>query len=184
MNLPDPSADRDIKAPDAFVTLLMEHRHRLFAFILKQLINRADAEDVFQKTSVILWKKMDQFDRDNSFFHWACGIAHNEVRNFLKVQRRSKLHFDDELTVLLAQEARDEEVASESRLKAMQSCLNRLSDRQQKILRQCYSGSESITEVAEQLGRERTALYKQLARLRDKLVSCIRLQLAKEGGMS
>ena len=184
MNLSDPSDDRDIKAADAFVTLLMEHRHRLFAFILKQLINRADAEDVFQKTSVILWKKMDQFDADNSFFHWACGIAYNEIRNFLKVQRRSRLHFDDELTALLAKEARNEEVASESRLHAMRECLNRLSDRQQNILRQCYSGSESITQVAEQLGRERTALYKQLARLRDKLVACIRLHLANEGGTS
>lgn len=184
MNLPDRSDDRDTKAADAFVTLLMEHRHRLFAFILKQLINRADAEDVFQKTSVILWKKMDQFDSDSSFFHWACGIAHNEVRNYLKVQRRSKLHFDDELTTLLAEEARDEEVASESRLIAMRECLNRLSDRQQEILRQCYSGSETITQVADQLGRERTALYKQLARLRDKLVACVRLQLAKEGGTS
>ncbi|MCR9197675.1 MAG: sigma-70 family RNA polymerase sigma factor [Planctomycetaceae bacterium] len=184
MKLPDPSDDRDIKSADVFVSLLMEHRHRLFAFILKQLVNRADAEDVFQKTSVILWKKMDQFDNDSSFFHWACGIAHNEVRNFLKVQRRSKLHFDDELTALLAEEACEEDVASDSRLNAMRECLNRLSDRQQKILRQCYSGSESITQVAERLGRERTALYKQLARLRDKLVACIRLQLAKEGGMS
>jgi RNA polymerase sigma-70 factor (ECF subfamily) len=184
MNLPDLNDDSELKSADAFVNLLMEHRHRLFAFILKQLINQADAEDVFQKTSVILWKKMDQFDNDSSFFHWACGIAYNEVRNFLKVQRRSRLHFDDELTALLAQEARDEDVASESRLNAMRKCLNQLSDRQQRILRRCYSGSESITQVAEQLRRERTALYKQLARLRDKLVACIRLQLAKEGGTS
>ena len=156
----------------------------MFAFILKQLINRADAEDVFQRTSVILWKKMDQFDPDNSFFHWACGIAYNEVRNFLKVQRRSKLHFDDDLTALLAEEARDEDVASASRLDALRKCLDRLSDRQLSILRQCYTESDSITQVAERLGRERTALYKQLARLRDKLAACIRLQTTREGETS
>ena len=83
----------------------MEHRHRIYAFIGKQLANPADVEDVFQKTSVVLWKKMEQFDLDGSFFHWACGIAFNEVRNFLTVQRRSKLHFDFDLLELLAQEA-------------------------------------------------------------------------------
>ena len=51
---------------------------------------------------------MDQFNPGSSFFHWACGIAFNEVRNFLTVQRRSKLHFDDELVCLLAEEAAEE----------------------------------------------------------------------------
>ena len=95
MNEPQQSRTHsDSDATDAFVGLLMEHRHRIYAFIAKQLANPADVEDVFQKTSVVLWKKMEQFDSDGSFFHWACGVAFNEVRNFLTVQRRGKLHFD------------------------------------------------------------------------------------------
>ena len=168
----------------AFMALLMQHRHRLYAFIAKQLVNPADVEDVFQKTSIVLWKKMSDFDPDGSFFHWSCGIAFNEVRNFLTVQRRSRLQFDLELVGLLAQVAAEEESLSESRLDALRRCLTQLSDRQQSILRQCYAGTESITAVAEQLGRERTALYKQLARLREKLLDCIRLQLAQEGASS
>jgi RNA polymerase sigma-70 factor (ECF subfamily) len=165
----------------AFMALLMQHRHRLYAFIAKQLVNPADVEDVFQRTSIVLWKKMSTFDPDGSFFHWACGIAFNEVRNFLTVQRRSRLQFDLELVELLAQEAAEEESLSESRLDALRRCLAQLSDRQQSILQQCYAGPECITAVAEQLGRERTALYKQLARLREKLLACINLRLAQEG---
>lgn len=165
----------------AFMALLMEHRHRLYAFIAKQLVNPADVEDVFQKTSIVLWKKMQDFDAQGSFFHWACGIAFNEVRNFLTVQRRSRLHFDVELVELMACEAAEEESLSESRLDALRHCLRELSERQQLILQQCYAGTESITEVAQQLGRERTALYKQLARLREKLLACIRLRITQEG---
>lgn len=168
----------------AFMALLMEHRHRLYAFIAKQLVNPADVEDVFQKTSIVLWKKMSVFDPNGSFFYWACGIAFNEVRNFLTVQRRSRLHFDLELVELLAQEAAEEESLSESRLEALRICLRELSERQQLILQQCYAGTESITEVAQQLGRERTALYKQLARLREKLLACIRLRITQEGAAS
>jgi RNA polymerase sigma-70 factor, ECF subfamily len=169
---------------DAFVTLLMEHRHRLYAFIAKQLVNPADVEDVFQKTSIVLWKKLSLFDPNGSFFHWACGIAFNEVRNFLTLQRRSRLQFDLELVELLAQEAAEEASLSESRLDALRHCLKHLSERQQLILGQCYAGTESITDVAQQLGRERTALYKQLARLREKLLACIRLRLVQEGASS
>lgn len=165
---------------ETFMTLLMQHRHRLYAFIAKQLINPADVEDVFQKTSIVLWRKMSTFDSNGSFFHWACGIAFNEVRNFLTVQRRSRLHFDLELVGLLAQEAAEEESLSESRLHALRQCLSQLSNRQQAILQRCYEGTKSITDVAEQLGRERTALYKQLARLREKLLACINLRLAQE----
>ena len=166
---------------DAFVAMLMEHRHRLYAFIAKQLVNPADVEDVFQKTSVVLWKKMGQFDPEGSFFHWACGIAFNEVRNFLTVQRRSRLQLDVELVELLAEEAEAEASESEARLSALRECMPGLSDRQQEILRRCYMGTESITDVAASLGRERAAFYKQLARLKAKLQDCMRLRLTAEG---
>jgi RNA polymerase sigma-70 factor (ECF subfamily) len=166
---------------DAFVVRLMEHRHRLYAFIAKQLVNPADVEDVFQRTSIVLWKKMGEFDPEGSFFHWACGVSYNEVRNFLTVQRRQRLYFDAELLELLAEEARDEEELSAARLDALRACLGRLSDRQRQILQRCYSGTATITEVAASLGRDRGALYKQLARLREKLLGCIRLRLAREG---
>ncbi|QDU29252.1 ECF RNA polymerase sigma-E factor [Anatilimnocola aggregata] len=168
-------------ASDLFVAQLMEHRHRIYSFIAKQLVNPADAEDVFQKTSIVLWKKMQDFDAEGSFFHWACGIAFNEVRNFLTVQRRSRLHFDVELVELLAEEAKCEGELSESRLSALRHCMENLAARQQEILRRSYMGTSTITEVAEELGRERGALYKQLARLKEKLIDCIRVRLAQEG---
>ena len=166
---------------DAFVVRLMEHRHRLYAFIAKQLVNPADVEDVFQRTSIVLWKKMGEFDPEGSFFHWACGVAYNEVRNFLTVRRRERLHFDTELLDLLAAEARDEEALSQARLSALRACISHLSERQQEILQRCYTTATSITETAASLGRNRGALYKQLARLRAKLLDCIRLRLAREG---
>lgn len=177
-------ADRqpiELESADAFVELLVQHRHSLYSFIAKQLFNASDAEDVFQRTSLSLWKKKDTFDPEGSFFHWACGFAFNEVRNFLTTQRRNKLHFDLELTTLLAEEAREEEETSQNRLVALRECMTQLSQRQQEIMRRCYFGETSISEVAESLGRQRGALYKQIARLKDKLFDCIQLRIAQEG---
>lgn len=178
---PKNSSEAEQAASDAFVGLLVQHRHSIYAFIAKQLVNPADAEDVFQKTSIVLWRKMEQFDNTGSFFHWACGVAFNEVRNFRTTQRRSRLRFDDELVQLLAEESAEEENLSVARLAALRECMNRLSDRQQQIFRSCYAGADTITEVARQLGRDRGALYKQLARSKEKLLDCIRPQLAQSG---
>jgi RNA polymerase sigma-70 factor (ECF subfamily) len=59
--------------------------------------------------------------------------------------------------------------------------MEKFSARQQEILRRSYMGTSTITEVAEELGRERGALYKQLARLKEKLIDCIRVRLAQKG---
>jgi RNA polymerase sigma-70 factor, ECF subfamily len=108
-------------------------------------------------------------------------VAYNEVRNFLTVRRRDRLYFDAELLDLLADEAREEGELSEARLDALRACISHLSERQQQILQRCYATASSITEAAASLGRNRGALYKQLARLRARLLDCIRLRLAREG---
>jgi DNA-directed RNA polymerase specialized sigma24 family protein len=83
------------------------------------------------------------------------GLWHRVQRspNFLTVQQRSRLHFDVEVVERMAREAAEEESLSESRLDALRICLREFSERQQLILQQCYAGTETITEVAQQLGR-------------------------------
>ena len=183
MTLPDPNMApaHDDDATEAFIREMTAHRHRVCAFIAKQLVNPADVEDVFQKTSLVMWKKMDAFDPEGSFFGWACGIACNEVRNFLTVKRRSRLHFSADLVELLSEEAKEEGDLTQARLEALRTCVTTLTEGQRMVLRRCYAGTETITEVAAETGCGRDALYKQLARLRGKLMNCIRLRLRREG---
>lgn len=172
----------DDTATAAFMARFVENRHKIYAFIAKQLVDPTDVEDVFQKTSLVLWQKDKAFDPiKGSFFSWACGIAHNEVRNFLTVKRRDRLCFDSDLMDLLSEEAKEEEELSEARLAALRSCVSKLSDRHQNMLLHCYSDTASIADIADNLGCSREALYKLLARLREKLFDCIRVRLAREG---
>ncbi|MCA9020604.1 MAG: RNA polymerase subunit sigma-70, partial [Planctomycetaceae bacterium] len=68
-----------------FTTLLTAHRRQLYAFIYSLLTDHTDAEDVYQRCSMILWDKFDQFDAECDFLPWAMGIAFYEVKNFLRV---------------------------------------------------------------------------------------------------
>ena len=87
----------DSHRQEQFARAFLQYQDRLYGHIVLMLPNRHDAEDVFQQTSLILWKKWDEFDWGGDFLAWACGIAHNEVRNFLRHRGRDRLVLSDKL---------------------------------------------------------------------------------------
>src|SRR5262249_14655413 len=43
-----------------FLRLFLENERRLYAYILTLLANRADADDVLQEASLVMWDKFDE----------------------------------------------------------------------------------------------------------------------------
>ena len=72
---------------EQFAERFVRSQDRIYAYVVTLLPNRTDAEEVFQQTSLVLWKKWQQFDPSRDFVAWACGIAHHEVQNFLRKHR-------------------------------------------------------------------------------------------------
>lgn len=69
---------------DDFARLFIENQGRLYGYIATLLPNRDDAEEVLQRTSMVLWQKWENYETDRGFLPWARGIALNEVRNLLR----------------------------------------------------------------------------------------------------
>ena len=87
---------------EKFSELLTLHQGQLHGYILALVRNRADADDLFQTTSLVLWRKFDTFRPGSSFFAWARRTAELEVRNFLKRNRSLFIPFSEELLDALA----------------------------------------------------------------------------------
>jgi RNA polymerase sigma-70 factor (ECF subfamily) len=141
-----------------------------------------DAEDLFQQTTVILWKKFDEYDATRSFLSWACGIGRLEAMNFLRARGRQKLYFSDELNLLLveAQEAFPEDEQEERRA-ALSGCVEKLREGDRQLLQEVYAGGASPTQVAERLGRIPQSVQNSLRRIRRVLFECIERTLAQQG---
>ena len=58
-----------------FAEYLGQDQARLYGYIHSLVRDVHDADDLFQQTTLILWKKFGEFDRRLSFFAWACGVA-------------------------------------------------------------------------------------------------------------
>ena len=171
---------RDVKAE--FSEWLIQHQTQLFGYIYSLVRNLDDADDLFQQTSLALWKKIDQYDPTRSFLHWAFGVARYEVANFLRSRSRDRLYFSDELNALLI-EAHEEfrcEPTGE-RLEAMARCIGKLRQRDQDLLEACYGHSEPIPELARTWGRSTQSIHNSLRRIRQALFECVRRGLAREG---
>ena len=169
---------------ERFLLEFTKVRHSLYAYIFSLLPNRDDAEDIFQRVSIILWEKFDQFDAEGSFFSWACGVAFYEIKNFLRVTSRKRLQFRDDLMKQLADERAELLKRQDVRLPALQECLQRLAKKDRVLIRQAYNSSESIKDIALESGRAVQSVYNRLNLLRGQLAECIQRKIAMAGDPS
>jgi RNA polymerase sigma-70 factor len=164
-----------------FLACFTEGRDRLFAYIFSLLPRHSDAEDVFQRCSILLWRKFDQFDRSLPFHAWACGVAFYEVRNFLRVSGRERLYFDVELINQIAELRSTSDEQSQERLVALQSCMQNLSPSERQLVQHVYAGQGSLKDLAEAWGKAPQTLYNQLNLIRRKLFECVQHRLTMVG---
>jgi RNA polymerase sigma-70 factor (ECF subfamily) len=167
---------------DQFLERFIRSQDRIFAHVATLLPNRADAEEVFQQTSLILWKKWQQFEPSRDFVRWACGIAHHEVRNFLRKHAdKGRVYLSEDVLSEVGQVRLELHDLLEARRRALAPCLNRLKQSKRELLERCYAGRDSIKTIAEELGQRPNVLYMTLKRLRRALFDCINRAVAAEG---
>jgi RNA polymerase sigma-70 factor, ECF subfamily len=167
-----------------FAEQIVRNQHRIFGYIVTLMGNRDDAEDVFQGTCLILWRKWEEFDRSRDFFRWACGIAHNEARNQLRRNQRQRLRLSDDLLRQLAEIRIQADDFLEARGRFLALCLDKLSDPQRQLLEECYLGDMPIKTIAEAMDISPAALTMRLQRIRKTLFECMDLALKEERGDS
>jgi RNA polymerase sigma-70 factor (ECF subfamily) len=164
-----------------FAELVHLCQGRLFGYIHSLVRDLDDADDLFQQTTLTLWKKFDEFQRERSFFAWACGVARFEVANFLRARGRDRLYFSDELNLLLVEahaELAEDEL--EDRREALSGCIDKLRERDRQLLEECYTDPAGVNGVAGRMGRVPQSVHNSLRRIRQALYQCIQRTLARE----
>ena len=167
-----------------FLQLFALHERSLRAFVSSLLPNWEGVDEVMQETSLVMWRKFDQFDPHrpgSKFIDWAFMIARYEVLRYRRKRATDRLVFSEDVHELITDEAA--EIASEyqptQRLKALRFCLAKLEPTQVKLIETAYADGVSIKDVASKVGRTPTGLYKALARIRRNLRRCIELNLSE-----
>lgn len=140
--------------------------------------HRDDAEEVFQRTCMVLWQNFSKFD-GKDFAAWACRTAHFEMLKHRESKRRVKLLSDDTIEHL-ARAALPVSTEMGERRAALASCLKSLSDDDHSLIKQRYYDGMSVQEIADLIGRSTYAVYRELSRIHGALSRCIERRLVDE----
>jgi RNA polymerase sigma-70 factor, ECF subfamily len=174
-------SDRSSVDVEEFVRLLMANERRIFAYVLTLLPNVADAEDVLQETSIVLWRKFAEYRPGTDFTSWAFHIAHNMVRNSLAKRHRCRVKFDEDLLAAVAADAEHMRDELDMGRSALVDCVNELPPGDRELLNLRYETGATIKSVAEAVGRSVEGMYKAMRRIHDLLYDCMARRLKSEG---
>lgn len=167
---------------EEFVHLFSRHQRKIYLYVLSQVPNPVDAEEILQDTNVIIWSKYQQFRPGTNFSAWACQIANYEVLKYRDKRRRDRLLFSDEFVRQVAADAMEHADALDSRRQALLRCLGKLQQDDRELIQRRYAPGESGKSVAESLERPVNSVYQSLGRIRRTLLDCITRRLAAETG--
>ena len=163
--------------PERFVRLFVEGQREILRYILSLVPDIDDAHDILQETAVDLWRKFDRYDPAFAFAPWACGFAFRRVLKHREQQSRRVKSLSIESLNLIAAERSEKEGILEDRRRALERCLQQLRDDDRLLVEHRYSRQMSVAKIAEITGRNKSALYKALERIRRQLFECVNRRL-------
>jgi RNA polymerase sigma-70 factor (ECF subfamily) len=165
---------------DEFLRLFSRYSRRIYEFILTLVMRHADADEIFQDTCLVLWKKFDTYDPQGTFYGWACRIAYLEI---LQLRRKSqRLHtVSDEALAVLADRALDLADNLNARQHALEDCLQKLRAEDRTLIEQRYRQRRTPKEIAALGTVSVYSVYRTLARIHTSLMNCVQRSLAREG---
>jgi RNA polymerase sigma-70 factor (ECF subfamily) len=165
-----------------FLRLFLQNQRGLYAYVLTLLPNRADADDVLQEASLVMWDKFAD-DPPADFLAWGRRIAYHKVLDFYKKSQRAQARLSRVFVERLAAAASGEAevLRLEERRAALATCIEKLAPRDRDLLNRRFADGATTQSTSQQLGRSVDAVYKALAKLRQSLFDCVQKSLAREG---
>ena len=157
-----------------YVDKLTAAHSKLFSYIYSLTGSVEMTKDVLQETNRKLWKLRDEYDKSRPFNPWAYKVAYNQVRAARTKLKRDKLIFhDEEVLKLLADEQVELDKRTNPMSQALEKCLEKLSDKHQKIVKKYYYEEQNLDDLGRSLNRSASSLAVTLHRIRATLSKCI-----------
>ncbi len=168
----------------AFRELYRAHSRRLYAYVLRQHGDPAQAEEIVSDTLYEVWKAPARFRGDAQFSTWLIGIARNKVLMAFRSRRPDSLHDDlDEVAESVADEQPGafEMLAQRERSEGVRHCMDKLSADHRECVHLVFYEGLGLADVAALQACPENTVKTRLFHARKKLANCLKLLLQREG---
>lgn len=149
----------------------------LMAFIRSIQFDQSSADDVWQETMIVAWRRIDDFDSSRPFGPWLRGIAQKIVLSKAAKPSQRMIVADLESMEYLSQ--RFESVQSlagdtlDEKLDSLRECMALLPDHERQCIEMRYTQNLMPAELCERLSVALETVKKRLVRAKQRLIDCI-----------
>lgn len=134
---------------------LVYHRYagKLYAFSLKYLRSKEEAEELVQSVFLKVWENQKNIKKDTSFKSYLFTIAYNEICNLFRRRKYQQNFFDKSMI-----ENPEASVETEDQIdfqfvsEQVEQIISRLPEKQKTIFRKSRQEGKSTKEIADELG--------------------------------
>lgn len=164
----------------AFETLLLRHKDRVFNYINMNLRDRQLAEDIFQEafTKAIVTIKAGKYNDEGKFLPWVMRIAHNLIidtyrrnKKMPSVEPKNEDH-DIFASLNVFDKNIEEEMIEEQIFKDVRNLVEHLPHEQREVILMRHYEDLSFKEIAE---KTNVSINTALGRMRYALINLRRL---------
>ena len=143
---------------------------KLLAYICSVTKNNVHADDLFQKVSLTIWRRYNDFDKSTEFMSWACTIAKYEINNYHRSVHRCPVNFNSEVFEDVSKFCKTNLENTENEIyEKLYNALKTLDNQTRELLISVYVNNEEIKDLAERDGRSAQTYYNKLNLAKKKL---------------
>jgi RNA polymerase sigma-70 factor (ECF subfamily) len=161
---------------EQFIYLMSTHQRKIYSYVLTAVGRQTIAEEIMQQTFLMMWRNFSRFEEGTNFSAWGKEIAKYEIFNYRK-KKAKELFLDHESLNRVLEAAQEVEKASDQRIKALDGCLKKLTEKNRNLIQYRYNEGLACTVIAEKTNFPVSTIYKTLARVHSSLQECIQRTL-------
>lgn len=172
---------KDVSRPSEgdFLKEFLPAREDLLGFIFSLVPSHADAENIFQEASLVLWQRFSTYTPGTRFKAWARRIIYNKVLNE-RSRGRKELLWDPQVFEALDRAFESIDGSPDSVKAALEACLDTLPGINREILQTRYRDGRSYRDMAGRFQRSEQGIRVTVHKLRTFLADCVRHRLQVE----
>lgn len=168
----------------AFRELYCAFSRKLYAYVLRQLSDSAQAEEIVADTLYEVWKAPAKFRGESQFSTWLIGIARNKVLMHWRGRKPDADHEDvADFADQIASDAPGafEVMADQQRSDGVRTCVDKLGTDHRECVHLVFYQGMALAEVARIQQIPEGTVKTRLFHARQKLKQCLQRMLAREG---
>ncbi len=170
-----------MEATQIFEILMRENAGMLLAYLRSGVRDANVADDLFQETMIVAWRRLEDFDRSRPFGPWLRGIAGKIMLAHFRTDAKQALSLDAEslewLDSRFAAVQKQPGDTFQEKLSALRDCVDSLPENYRQPVQMRYQQELPLGEIVQSLSIAMETLKKRLTRAKSQLADCLERKL-------